>query len=364
MDETFSAEAVSRAMLRFEAALALGLADAGIAPRDEAEAVATACEAPVDDAEALLASTWDTGTPLIELTQAIRSRLTSEDERRWVHHGATSQDAIDTAYVLLSRQALETLDEGLTGVAGTMRDLIEEHEDQPHMARTFLQDARATTFGLRVAGWLEPLLDHLKTLRTVRTGLALQLGGPAGNLAQFESGGARVVRAVADRLELAAPLLPWHTDRSRIRAMVNAVKEPVDVLAKVALDVSFLAQSSIGELRVRAGGSSSMPEKANPVDAIRILTAAGICRGGAAMVLEAGPHELDRSLGSWQVEWVAVPAVFQAASAAVDAAGSLLTTLEVDSGAMSSHAGEEAPPFDPTLIDSVLDHYSQVVEGR
>ena len=197
----------------------------------------------------------------------------------------------------------------------------------------------------------------------VRAGLALQLGGPVGNLADYESEGATVVRAVAERLELAAPRLPWHTERSRVRAVVNAVKEPVDVLAKVALDVALLSQSSIGELRTRPGGSSSMPEKENPVDAVRILAAAAVCRGAAAMVLEAGPHELDRALGSWQVEWVAVPAVFQAASAAIDAAGTLLTALEVDSGAMSARTGDKAPPFDRRMIDSVLDRYSQVIGG-
>lgn len=363
MDAVFRADSVVEALLRFESALALGLADAGIAPPEEAEAVAAACRAAVDDAESLLATTWETGTPLIAVVDLIRSRLELDDEKRWVHHGATTQDAIDSAHMILSRRALGILDEGLVGIAGRMRELIDTYRDQPQMARTFLQDARPTTFGLRVAGWLEPLLSQIEALREVGSGLTLQLGGPVGNLSAYGPNGVAVARAVARRLELDAPDLPWHADRSRIRSLVSAVTEPVHTLAKMATDVGLLAQSAIAEVGARPGSSSSMPGKENPIDAIRLLAAADLCEGSAAMVTGARPHELDRGLGSWHVEWVALPWVFQSASAAVDAADTLLATLEVDGAAMTARAGEEVPQIDPTIIDSILDHHSRVIGG-
>jgi 3-carboxy-cis,cis-muconate cycloisomerase len=360
MDELFGAARVTGAMLRFEAALALGLGDAGVAPRDEVEAVAEAC-APIEDPEALLATTWENGTPLLALTGMIKSRLGSDEERRWVHHGATTQDAIDTAHALLSREALDILDGGLVAVASAMMPLVEEHRDRAQMARTFLQDARPTTFGSRVAGWLHPLIGQIEALRRSRTGLTLQLGGPVGDLSDYGPAGSAVVKAVAARLNLAAPSISWHTDRSRVATLVNAVTAPVGTLAKMAMDVTLLAQSSIGEITTRPGGSSSMPHKQNPIDAVRLLAAADICRGAATMITGARPHELDRALGSWHVEWVALPTVFQTAAAAIEAADSLLGSIEVDAHAMSLHADAGVPDIDPALIDSVLDDYSRVM---
>jgi 3-carboxy-cis,cis-muconate cycloisomerase len=363
MDEVFSAERIVDGMLRFERGLALGLAEVGIAPRPEAEAIAVACETPVDDPGAVLATTWENGTPLIALVELVKSRLESDEERRWVHHGATTQDVVDSAYMVLSRRALDLLDQGLVNVAMRMKELVEAYRDQPHMARTFLQDAQPTTFGLRVAGWLEPLLSQIETLRGLRSTLALQLGGPVGNLSSYGADGMAVVQAVAAQLELAAPAAPWHTDRSRIRSLADAVVGPVDTLAKVAMDVSLLTSSTIGEVTARHGGSSSMPDKQNPVDSIRVLAGADLCRGAVAMVVHARPHELDRALGAWHMEWVALPLIFQSASAVIEAAGTLLATLEIDRAAMSARAGDTTPAYDPALIDSVLGHHERVMGG-
>lgn len=363
MDEVFSAEGIVDAMLEFERALALALAEVGMAPRAEAEAIATACEMPVDDASALIGSTWETGTPLIALVDLIRSRLESDEEKQWVHHGATTQDVVDSAQMLLARRALDLLDQGLVRVAVSMRELLEAHRDQPQMGRTFLQEAQPTTFGLRVAGWLEPLLRQIGTMREVRADLAVQLGGPVGNLSSYGADGTAVVRAVAAHLELVAPVLPWHTDRSRIKSLADAVARPVDTLTKVAMDVSLLRSSAIGEVSARHGGSSSMANKQNPIDSLRLLAAADICRGAVSMVVRARPHELDRALGAWHVEWVALPWIFQSASAVVDAADELLRTLEVDSAVMSARAGGETPQQDPAMIDAVLEHHERLIGG-
>lgn len=363
MDEVFGADRIVGAILQFEAALALALADAGIAPTAEAEAVASACEVQVGDAGGILATTWEKGTPLLAIVELIEARLDSEEERRWVHYGSTTQDAVDTGYVLLTREALDLLEGGLVELAGTMRNLMVKHRAQPQMGRTFLQNALPTTFGLRVAAWLDPALTHIEQLRATRDGLALQLGGPVGNLATLGDDGAAVAAALARRLELVAPYVPWHTDRTRIRAVVNTVDDAVASLAKVATDVALLAQSGIGEVTTRAGGSSSIPHKKNPIDAVRALAAADICRGAATIVRGGRPHELDRSLGSWQAEWVGLPLLFSAASAALEATRALLDSLEVNASAMGWRAGETHTQPNTHLVDAVLARYERVVGG-
>jgi len=363
MDETFAADSIVGAILRFEAALALSLGDAGIAPVEEARAVAEACEVKVGDAEGLLATTWETGTPILAIVELVQARLVSDEERRWVHYASTTQDAIDTAFALLSKEALGLLESGLFAVAGTMRSLAEEHRDQPQMGRTFLQNALPTTFGLRVASWLDPVLTHLERLRQTREELALQFGGPVGNLATLGDDGSLVAVALARRLDLVAPDVPWHTDRTRVRDVVNGVDDAVASLAKIAADVALLAQSGIGEVTTRAGGSSSIPHKKNPIDAVRALAAVDVCHGAAAIVRGGRPHELDRSLGSWQAEWAAIPLLFSAASAVIEATRAFLDSLEVNASAMDWRAGETPSPPSTAMVDTVLARYERVV-GR
>jgi 3-carboxy-cis,cis-muconate cycloisomerase len=348
------------AMLRFESALVLALADTGLVPKDDAEAVADACRAPVSDPEALLAATWSEGTPMRPLLEEIRGRL-GEEQAKWVHYGTTTQDVIDTATMLQAREALDLLSSRLVSVASPMAGLIRQHRDQPQIGRTFLQHAQPTTFGMTVAGWLEPTLRHVEELRQIRSGLVVQLGGPVGNLAPYGDKGQDVVAALADRLELASPALPWHSDRSRIAALASALERCARTMARVGLDVALLASSDIAEVSVRAGGSSSMGEKRNPIDSMRAVAAAELATAVAGMITGARLSELDRGIGGWHAEWVALPLTFQSTAATVAAMTSCLGSIAIDAETMSSRVAE-ASPLDQLLIDRVLAQFDRVAE--
>ena len=348
------------AMLRFESALALALADTGLIPKGDAEMVADACRGSVTDPEALLASTWSEGTPMRSLLEEIRDRL-GEQQAKWVHHGTTTQDVIDTATMLQAREALDLLNSGLVSVASLMADLVRQHRDQPQIGRTFLQHARPTTFGMTVAGWLEPTLRHVEELMEAEAGLVVQLGGPVGNLGPYGDKGLDVIAALADRLELGSPALPWHSDRSRIAALASTLERCARTMARVGLDVALLASSDIAEVRVRAGGSSSMGEKRNPIDSMRAVAAAGLATAAAGMITGARLSELDRGIGGWHAEWVALPLAFQSTAATIEAMTSCLGSIEIDAETMSSRVGE-ASPVDQRLIDRVLAEFERVAE--
>lgn len=362
MARVFSVPHQVGAMMRFEAALALALGDTGLLPAETAEAVAEACSSPVAEPESVIAATWSEGTPLNPLLAEVRGRL-PEEHARWIHHGATTQDVIDTATMLQAREALDLIDAGLVATAGLMAELVARHRDQPQMGRTFLQHARPTTFGMTVAGWLEPTLRHLSEVREGKTGLMVQLGGPVGNLAPYGDKGVEVVEALAARLGLQAPLLPWHSDRTRIAALVAALERCARTMARVGLDIALLASSDIGEIRVRAGGSSSMSEKRNPIDSIRAVAAAELCTAAAGMITAGRLPELDRGIGGWHAEWVALPLVFQATAATVEAMTDCLESLQVDAGRMADAAGP-APELDPGLVDRVLAEFERVAGDR
>ena len=362
MSQVWTATSRVNAILAFESALALALAETGLAPADEAEAVAAACREPLADPEAVLASTWDKGTPLLAIVDEVKARLRSEAHHRWVHYGATSQDALDTAQNLQARQGLTLLEESLTRIAHTMRELVVSHREQPQIGRTFLQHALPSTFGLRVAMWLSPILRYLQGMREVTSSLTVQLGGPVGTRADYGDVSEEVTEALGRRLGLVSPSHAWHTDRSRIADLVTAIVGPVGWLAKVAIDVALLAQTDTAEVAVRPGGSSSMADKRNPIDPIRALAAADACRGAAAMITQARPHELDRGLGAWQLEWLALPLVFYTAAAACEAMESALATLEVDRERMTSRVPSgQTPRSVSRQIDQVLALFGEVV---
>lgn len=354
LTELYSARSTVAAILEFEAALALALSDAGIAPAEEAEEVAAACGRGVADPEAILASTWESGTPLLSL----REEVGGGD---WFHFGATSQDAIDTAQMIQARRALEVVGEGLSSIARRLRDMTEEYRTQPQMGRTFLQEARVTTFGFRTALWLDSVLDHVTEVRKLQSTLPVQLGGPVGTRAAYGDAAETVTRHLADRLGLSAPAISWHTNRSPVVTLAVALERTSMTMEKIGCDVALLSASSLGEVTVRSGGSSSMPGKQNPIDSIRAVAAAGVCHGAVAMLTSSPPHQLDRGVGGWHAEWLALPLAFQSAGAAVEAIGTCLDSLEVQEETMSSNAGEVVPEEPYASIDAVLARFEAVL---
>jgi 3-carboxy-cis,cis-muconate cycloisomerase len=367
MSEVFSPARTVAAILEFETALAGALFDAGLAPGEAAGAIAQACVEPIGDAERALATVWETGTPLIAIRSEIEGRL-DEESKKWLHYGATTQDAVDTGRMLQARSGLGLLIGGTTTVAHHLRRLVEAHRSQPHMARTFLQDARPTTFGARAAGWLAATLGHILELREQRDRLAVQLGGPSGDAGAFGPAAGEVIGALSRRIGLAEPLYPWHSDRSPIWSLAGTVGSTARTMAKIGGDVSLLAQSSVREVTVRSGASSSMPDKKNPIDAVRTVAAATACNGFAVMLMSAPIIELDRGVGGWHVEWLALPMLFQTAAAAVEAMEACLGSLEVDGERMAAavdRAGSgPREDSDLGLIQNVMDRFDEVVEAR
>ena len=348
MARVLAPEARVAAMCRFEAALARGQAHVGVVPVAVSDQIARVCAAGVGDAAAVLAEGWDAGTPVLPLLERLRAAL-DDEAAGWIHHGATTQDAVDTGMVLQAREALDVLRGDLVALARGLRDVAVVHRDTPAAAWTFLQPAVPTTMGRRVAGWLSPVVVHLTDLRRLTSTLPLQLGGPSGTLDALGDQAVEVVDAVAAELGLAAPELPWHTDRTVVATLVGALERTARTMATIGTDLALLAHD--GVVRMRAGGSSSMPGKRNPIDATRAVAAAEACSGVASVVTRGRPHELERAVGGWHAEWMAVPLVLHTVAAAVEATRRAVDTLEV----VASRGGGQGPtPAARTFVDRVV----------
>jgi 3-carboxy-cis,cis-muconate cycloisomerase len=330
MRETVSGRAWVEAMLQFEAALAAAEAELGVIPGEAAAAIAAACDAERFDPAQLGRHGRATANPAAPLVRALKAAV-GGDAADYVHRGATSQDVMDTASMLVTRRARAAIDRELEAVAGACARLADEHSGTLMPARTLLQQALPTTFGFKAAGWLLAVLDARDRLAALP--LAAELGGAAGTLAALGTGGLAVVERLAERLELEAPDLPWHASRARVAGIGAALAIAAGALEKIARDVQLLAQTEVGEVAEAAdggrGGSSTLPHKRNPVGSALTVACALRVRAEASILLGAMAQEHERAAGAWQAEWEALSRALAYTGAAAATLREALEGLEV-----------------------------------
>jgi 3-carboxy-cis,cis-muconate cycloisomerase len=338
MAAIFSAEAHVRQMLRFEAALARAEARVGSIPAEATDAIASACRLEHFDVAALYQQAVVAGTLAIPLVRTLTEHA-GDAGRKFVHWGATSQDAIDTALVLQMRDGLDLLIGDVLQVCASCAALAERHRATPMVGRTLLQQALPITFGLKAARWLALATRQVTTLREQRArSLALQFGGASGTLAALGDTGMAVAEFLAQELELALPDLPWHAERDRVASIAAALGVAAGAMAKIAHDVALLSQTEVGEVSEASapgkGGSSAMPQKRNPVDATLALAASRLAIGQVPVILGAMAQEHERAVGGWQAEWAAIPDLFRATAGAVAHVAQIVAGLQVDADRM------------------------------
>jgi 3-carboxy-cis,cis-muconate cycloisomerase len=337
----FSAEAHVAALLAFEAGLAWAEARAGVIPAGAADSIAAACRVELFDVPALYRDAVPAGTLAIPLVKALTAQVAGEDGR-YVHWGATSQDAIDSAMMLQMRGGLDLLIDGLLEVGAAAATLAEQHRRTPMIGRTLLQQALLITFGLKAARWLALVSRQARRLYALRSdALVVQFGGAVGTLSALGDDGLTVMQHLAEALGLHVPDLPWHTERDRIAEMASAVGVVAGAMMKIADDIVLLAQTEVGEVSEAAapgkGGSSAMPHKRNPVDATFAIASARLAVGEVPTILNAMAHEHERAVGGWQIEWSVLPNLFGHTAGAVERVRSAVAGLVVDPARMQAN---------------------------
>ncbi|MFB9902820.1 class-II fumarase/aspartase family protein [Allokutzneria oryzae] len=299
--EVVSDAAWIQAMLDFESSLAAALADVGLIDRAHADHIAGHCRAEFYDPAELARGSVGAGNPAAPLVRALSDRVGGGH----VHQGATSQDVLDTAAMIIAANSVDVMLADVRVAAECAARLAEEHIDTVQPGRTLLQQALPVTFGATAAGWLVGLVEAADRVAGLRP--AVQLGGASGTLAALGDKGPEVVAALAHRLNLAEPVVPWHTMRFRVAEIAAALGAMCGVLGTIARDITLLAQTEIGEVSevgpTGTGSSSTMPHKRNPIAAVATLGCATQAPGLVATLLQAGVQEHQRAAGAWHSEW-------------------------------------------------------------
>jgi 3-carboxy-cis,cis-muconate cycloisomerase len=295
-----------QAMLDFEAALARASARVGIVPTEAAEEIAAACRAELYDVDELGRASADAGNPAAPLVKALTAQV-GEEAAAHVHRGATSQDVVDTAAMLVAKQALAVLLDDLHAAGDACARLADAHRETVVAGRTLLQQAAPLPFGLKAASWLSGLVEARTHAAACDQQLAAQLGGAVGSLAALGDDGLAVAAGLARELGLTEPALPWHTIRVRVGMLAGVLGVTAGVVEKIARDVILLAQTEVGEAREAGaegrGGSSTMPQKQNPVGAVAAAACACRVPGLVATLLSSMGQEHERAAEGWQAEW-------------------------------------------------------------
>jgi len=331
-----------QAMLDTEAALARAAERAGLAPAGTGAAVTSAARADQFDIAEIGRAATLVGDPVPALVRALNAKLPAE-ARDAMHRGATSQDIIDTAAMLLARRAIDAIGADLVAAAGCAAQLARAHTGTVMAGRTLLQHAVPVTFGLVAAGWLTGIEEARRELDRIRaTRLAIQFGGPAGTLASLGESGPAVAALLADELGLAEPALPWHSDRLRIVQLAAALAGTCATLGKIARDVTLLAQTEVAEVAERSddprqGGSSAMPHKKNQVASVLVLGCARRAPGLLGTLATTAEHEHQCAAGSWHAEWETLSDLLRLTGSAASWSVKLLTGLSVDAVRMRAN---------------------------
>ena len=334
----FSDHAHLQFMLDVEAALARAESKLGLVPAPVADAIGRAARVENLRLDYIADSTRRVGYPVVALVKEL-GRIAGDEAARYIHLGATTQDILDTALVLQLRRAFAIVRRDLIALARALADRAARFRDAPIAGRTHLQHAVPTTFGLKCAGWASPLVTHVERLDQAPPRiLVVQLGGAAGTLASLGADGPAVVEALARELALGVPDLPWHAQRDGFAETAALLALICGSLSKFALDITLMMQTEVGEVSEPhdegRGGSSTMPQKRNPIASEYILAATRAVHALAPVMLGSMIADHERATGPWQSEALALPQCVALTAGALAHARSIAEGMTVDTARM------------------------------
>lgn len=333
MREVWSDENRVQKYLDFEAALARAQAKLGIIPKNAAAEIVKHCDVKKMDFAKLKERTEKVGYPVLPVVNQLIA-LCKNDLGEWAHWGATTQDITDTATVLQIRESLDLIEKDINGCADALAKLAKKHRDTVMAGRSNLQQAVPITFGYKMATLLGAFERHRERLAQLRKRVEVgEFGGAAGTLSSLGKDGLRVQAGLMKELKLGQPDISWHTVRDRIAEVGCFLGLVAGTCGKIAFDIKLLMQTEVEEVmepfHAGRGGSSTMPQKRNPISSVYVTAQSAVVKQHVAALLEAMVEDHERSTGPWEIEWIVLPEIFMLTAGALAQTRFVLEGLEV-----------------------------------
>lgn len=297
----FAIENRWQAWMDVEAALASAQADMGIIPVKAAVEIAAKADFSKFDQDKLADGFLTSGHTLTPLVWEL-ARLCDGDAGGYVHWGATTQNIVQTGDLLVLRAVHQILLGQIADCLDAMASLADDHANSAMPGRTHGQHAVPTTFGGKIAVWLDEVSRNADRLRSAEARVfRAMLGGAAGTMASFGADGFELQDRFAAKLDMTAMAVPSRAEGDHLSEYVLLLGLNAATCAKIAREIYTLQKQEFGELEEPTPpgsvGSSTMPQKRNPFMAQDIIALASDVRMQAPLALEAmqTEHEADRA---------------------------------------------------------------------
>lgn len=317
-------------MMRVEGALAKVQGELGLIPAASAAAIQQALQTLSIDAADLAAGTRQAGVPVPSLVEALRAALAAPEHAQYLHWGATSQDIMDSGLVLRLGEFCQIIESRVTRLLQLLAQHAQRHAELPLAARTRAQIATPTSFGAVIAAWGVPLLAQLEMLAQLRPRLLrVSLAGASGNSTALGERAAKLRAALAAELGIGDSEFPWHNDRSALSELASLCTRISACLARIGEDYMQATRPEVNEIELIAGGgSSTMPQKNNPVAAEMLVSLFQLATTMDGLMQQANLHRQQRDGVAWSLEWHALPQVCMATAQALKLALELADVLQ------------------------------------
>ena len=310
MREVWSEENRLRQHVDVEVALAQAEGELGVIPLEAAEKI-------VERANAESIDLLELADEVVRLKHSFMATINTLQRQcgeagEYIHYGATTQDIVDTATVLQLKQAFDIVQRDSRFVALELKKLAKQYQYTPMVGRTHGMQALPTTFGFKLAVWLDEFVRHLTRLNEIRERVLVgNISGAICTYASFGDKGPDVEQRALTLLGLNTPNIGWQAARDRFSEYASVIALISGTLGKIGNEFYNLMRTEINEIEepFSAGkiGSSTMPHKRNPAILEGLASLTEPVFKSVALMHESMKTEHERDAMSWRAEWIALP---------------------------------------------------------
>lgn len=232
----------------------------------------------------------------------------------YIHYGATTQDIVDTATMLQLNNAFHIIERDAKALVVALASRAKRYQNTPMVGRTHGMQALPTTFGFKVAVWLDEFLRHSQRLNEIKSRvLTGNISGAICTYAAFGDKGPAVEKRTLDILGLSTPTIGWQSARDRFSEFASVCALISGTLGKIGNELYNLMRTEINEIEepFSAGkmGSTTMPHKRNPAALEGLASLTHPLLKSVSLIYESMHVEHERDAMSWRAEWIALPEI-------------------------------------------------------
>ena len=330
--------------VKVEVALAKAQGELGVIPAEIADTIIAKADASKLSLEQLAEKAAKAKHSLMSTISALQKQV--GDAGEYIHYGATTQDIVDTATVLQIQQSFAIIERDTKLIAGQLKLLAKQYQYLPMVGRTHGMQALPTTFGFKLAVWLDEFVRHLQRLSEIKQRVLVgNISGAICTYASMGELGPQVEQRALTLLGLNTPNIGWQAARDRFSEYASVIALISGTLGKIGNEFYNLMRTEINEVEEPFSdgkiGSTTMPHKRNPAALEGLASLTAPLLKSVALIHESMKVEHERDAMSWRAEWIALPEINLYISAQLQTALAVLKGLKVNADQMLANLAKQ-----------------------